>query len=98
MLMQEEQTPAATDAEVLGGVSVFRGTRIPVHMIAELLRNGETAETLRKGYPRLTDEMIRLAPIYADAHPLRGSARKQPWRGRRNGRVVRVRLRDAAAP
>jgi uncharacterized protein (DUF433 family) len=87
---------AGADAEVLGGVPVFRGTRIPIHMIAELLSNGETAETLRKGYPRLTDEMIRLAPIYAGAHPLRGRPRKRPWRGRPNGRVVRVRLRDAA--
>ena len=87
---------AGADAEVLGGVPVFRGTRIPIHMIAEFLSNGETAETLRKGYPRLTDEMIRLAPIYAGAHPLRGRPRKRPWRGRPNGRVVRVRLRDAA--
>lgn len=87
---------AGADAEVLGGVPVFRGTRIPIHMIAELLSNGETVETLRKGYPRLTDEMIRLAPIYAGAHPLRGRPRKRPWRGRPNGRVVRVRLRDAA--
>jgi uncharacterized protein (DUF433 family) len=39
-------------------------------MIADLLNHGEAAETLRKGYPRLTDEMIRLAPIYAAAHPL----------------------------
>ncbi len=89
---------AGGDAEVLGGVPVFRGTRIPVHMIAELLSNGETAKTLRKGYPRLTDEMIRLAPIYAGAHPLRGRPRKRPWRGRQSGRVVRVPLRDAATP
>jgi uncharacterized protein (DUF433 family) len=89
---------ADADAEVLGGVPFFRGTRIPVHLVAQLLGGGETAETLRKGYPRLTDEMIRLAPIYAGAHPLRGRPRKRPWRGRPNGRVVRVRLRDAARP
>ena len=88
---------ASADPEVLGGVPVYRGTRIPIHMIAELLSQGETPETLRRGYPRLTDEMIRLAPLYAGAHPLRGRPRKQPWRGRLNGRLVRVRLRDAAA-
>jgi len=88
---------ASADPEVLGGVPVFRGTRIPIHMIAELLSQGETPETLRRGYPRLTDEMIRLAPLYADAHPLRGRPRKKPWPGRLNGRPVRVRLRDAAA-
>ncbi len=88
---------ASADPEVLGGVPVFRGTRIPIHMIAELLSQGETPETLRRGYPRLTDEMIRLAPLYAGAHPLRGRPRKQLWRGRLSGRPVRVRLRDAAA-
>ena len=88
---------AGTNAEVLGGVPFFRGTRIPIHMIAELLSQGETVESLRRGYPRLTDEMIRLAPIYAGAHPLRGRPRRRPWRGRPKGRVVRVRLRDVAA-
>ncbi len=88
---------ANADPEVLGGVPVFRGTRIPIHMIADLLSQGETAETLRRGYPRLTDEMIHLAPLYAGAHPLRGRPRKQSWRGRPNGRPVRVRLGDAAA-
>jgi uncharacterized protein (DUF433 family) len=33
-------------------------------MIAELLSHGETAEKVRAGYPRLTDEMIRLATVY----------------------------------
>ncbi len=88
---------AGADPEVLGGVPVFRGTRIPIHMIAELISQGEAPETLRRGYPRLTDEMIRLAPLYAAAHPLRGRPRKQPWRARLNGRPVRVRLRGAAA-
>ncbi len=86
---------ASADPEVLGGVPVFRGTRIPIHMIAELLSQGETPETLHRGYPRLTDEMIRLAPLYAGAHPLRGRPRKRPWRGRANGRPVRVRLAAA---
>jgi uncharacterized protein (DUF433 family) len=88
---------ADIDIDILGGVPVFRGTRIPIHMIADLLRQGETAEKLRKGYPRLTDEMIRLAPIYAGAHPLRGRPRRQPWQGRSKARTFRVRLRDAAA-
>jgi uncharacterized protein (DUF433 family) len=69
------------DPEIMGGNPVFRRTRVPVHMIAELLGKGETVERLREDYPRITEEMIRLAPIYAAAHPLRGRPRKQPWRG-----------------
>ncbi len=70
------------DPEIMGGNPVFRGTRVPVHLIDEKLRLGETVERLREDYPRVAEEMIRLAPIYAAAHPLRGRPRKQPWHDR----------------
>src|SRR5438309_4720333 len=44
--------------EIMGGTPVFQGTRIPVHRIAFLLRQGDTPEGLRQAYPRLSDEMI----------------------------------------
>jgi uncharacterized protein (DUF433 family) len=69
-----------SDPEILGGDPVFRGTRVPVHMIAELLAQGSTPTELLDSYPRLTAEMIRLAPVYAAAYPLRGRPRHQPWR------------------
>ena len=69
-----------SDPEIMGGDPVFRGTRVPVHLIAELVAQGSTQAELIEGYPRLTAEMIRLAPVYAAAYPLRGRPRKQPWR------------------
>ena len=69
------------DPGIMGGNPVFRGTRVPVHQIAELLAKGESVGRLHEDYPRITEEMIRLAPIYAAAHPLRGRPRKQPWQG-----------------
>jgi uncharacterized protein (DUF433 family) len=69
-----------TDPEILGGDPVFRGTRVPVHLIAELAAQGSKPAELIEGYPRLTAEMIRLAPVYAAAYPLRGRPRRQPWR------------------
>jgi len=39
----------------------FRKTCIPVHHIAYQLQQGESVAGLRESYPRLTDEMIRLA-------------------------------------
>jgi len=69
-----------SDFEIMGGDPVFRGTRVPVHMIAELAAQGASEAELLESYPRLTAEMIRLAPIYAAAYPLRGRPRKQPWR------------------
>lgn len=68
--------------DILGGDPVFRGTRVPVHLIAELVAQGSQPAELMEGYPRLSAEMIRLAPIYAAAYPLRGRPRKQPWRDR----------------
>jgi uncharacterized protein (DUF433 family) len=70
-----------TDPETMGGNPVFRGTRVPVHLIDEKLRLGETVERLREDYPRVSEEMIQLAPIYAAAHPLRGRPRKKRWPG-----------------
>jgi uncharacterized protein (DUF433 family) len=64
----------------MGGDPVFRGTRVPVHMIAELVAKGSTPDELIESYPRLTPDMIRLAPVYAGAYPLRGRPRIQPWR------------------
>jgi uncharacterized protein (DUF433 family) len=68
-----------SDPEILGGTPVFRRTRIPVHLIADLLHRGGTTRALRASYPRLTDEMIRLAQIYVATHPQRGRPRKHPW-------------------
>ncbi len=69
-----------SDPEIMGGDPVFRGTRVPVHLIAELVGQGATEADLLGSYPRLTPDMIRLTPVYAAAYPLRGRPRKQPWR------------------
>ena len=69
-----------SDPEILGGDPVFRGTRVPLHLIAELVAQGSKPAELIESYPHLTAEMIRLAPVYAGAYPLRGRPRRQPWR------------------
>jgi len=71
-----------TDPEIMGGDPVFKGTRVPVHMIADIRAHGETDQDLLESYPRLTAEMVQLAPIYAAAYPLRGRPRKQPCNDR----------------
>jgi uncharacterized protein (DUF433 family) len=69
---------------VLGGTPVFRGTRVPVHDIADMLSNGDDVSTIVKAYPQLDKERVRLAPIYALAYPRRGRPRtKTRWRSRR---------------
>ena len=68
-----------SDPDIMGGDPVFRGTRVSVHLIATLLGQGSTEAELLEDYPRLTAEMVRLAPNYAAAYPLRGRPRAQPW-------------------
>jgi uncharacterized protein (DUF433 family) len=69
------------DPGILGGEPVFRGTRVPVRPIAAELANGATAAELRQAYPRLTAEMVQLAPLYGAAYPPRGRPRTLPWHG-----------------
>ena len=70
---------------------MFRGTRVPVHLIATLAEK-ESPQDIVKSYPRLTAEMVRSATVYAKGHPLQGIPRKQPWHGRAPVRRVRVAL------
>jgi uncharacterized protein (DUF433 family) len=42
-----------SDPEILGGDPVFRGTRVPVHLIAALVAQGASDAELVEGYPRL---------------------------------------------
>ena len=81
--LRRARSLVVSDPEIMGGDPVFRGTRIPVHTIAELVAQGSSQSELLESYPRLTAEMIRLAPIYAAACPLRGHPRHQPWRGQK---------------
>lgn len=86
-----------SDRDIMGGDPVFRGTRVPVHLIADLVAQGAAADELLSDYPRLTAEMVRLAPVYAAAYPLRGRPRKQPWHDGRPVHRSRQRL-DTIAP
>lgn len=77
-----------SDPEIMGGDPVFRGTRIPVHMIVELVAQGSSQAELLQSYPRLTAEMIRLAPDCAAAYP----RRKHPCHDKQPERSGRRRL------
>ena len=85
------------DPEILGGEPVFRGTRVPVYAVASQLEGGETEAGLRQAYPRLTAEMVRLAPLYAAAYPVRGRPRTQPWHSAAPVRRIRRKLAAAEA-
>jgi uncharacterized protein (DUF433 family) len=60
------------DPDIQAGAATFKGTRILVHTIADLLKAGAPPEELKDDYPHLTEAMIAAAPVYARTHPKRG--------------------------
>jgi uncharacterized protein (DUF433 family) len=53
-----------SDPGTMRGTPVFRGTRIPVDLVADMLAQGATTEEILEGYPTLNEEMISLASLY----------------------------------
>ena len=81
-LTRARNTVACDDA-VLSGTPCIKGTRIPVHDIANMLANGDGAEAILEAFPQLSEAQIELAAFYAEAYPRRGRPRREPfWRGR----------------
>jgi uncharacterized protein (DUF433 family) len=57
---------------IMGGEPVFKGTRIPVRMIAAMLDQDVEEDEILEGCPSLTERMLELSRIWAAAHPSRG--------------------------
>jgi uncharacterized protein (DUF433 family) len=55
----------SVDSSVCGGDPCFKGTRIMVHLILELLAAGETTDGILDGYPSLSKPHIQAALMYA---------------------------------
>lgn len=84
--------------DIMGGEPVFKGTRIPVHLVASMLAQGAEAAEILEGYPALTPRMLRLAEIWAAAHPTRGRPRKLSDQGFPVKSVKQVPLKGAPRP
>src|SRR5579863_3481112 len=72
-----------SDPEIMRGTPVFKGTRIPVDLVADMLEQGAAAEEILEGYPTLTAEKIAIAPMYMRAFPRRGRPSRRPWQGKK---------------
>ena len=70
-----------SNKKIMDGTPCFKGTRIPVHDIADMLANGDEVAALLSAYPALSEEEVTAAKIYAEAYPRRGRRRRHPtWR------------------
>ena len=66
-----------SDPEILGGMPVIKGTRVPVYDVAANVAAGVATERILLSYPSLKHEQIGLAALYAEANPLRGRPRRR---------------------
>jgi uncharacterized protein (DUF433 family) len=91
-LIDKAHSLVTTDPEILGGIPIFSGTRIPVEIIFASLSRMDRSRVLT-AYPSLTDEHLNAAQVYADIHPRRGRPSKTPtfpssWKLKSTRRIV----------
>lgn len=53
------------DPEVAHGKPVFKGTRIMLYLVLEMLAAGETIDDVLKAYPQLTKQAVEAALTFA---------------------------------
>jgi uncharacterized protein (DUF433 family) len=51
--------------KILGGKPIFKGTRIPIYIILQMLQSGATFEEIIEEYPRLSIDDIKAALDYS---------------------------------
>jgi uncharacterized protein (DUF433 family) len=77
--LQRAEEMIVSDPDIMRGSPVYRGTRIPVQVVADMLSQGATPEEIVEGYPSLDKEKVALAPFYIQAFPRRGRPVARPW-------------------
>ena len=81
--LERAQNLIVCDPEIMRGTPVYRGTRIPVELIADMLSQGTNWEEILEGYPALDREKVELASLYVQAFPRRGRPLPRPWAKRK---------------
>lgn len=91
--LDEAEAAVHRRKDTLGGEPVFKGTRIPVRMVAAMLAQGASAEEILEGYPALAPRMLELAAIWVAAHPARGRPKTLDEQGVRLKSTQRLSLK-----
>jgi uncharacterized protein (DUF433 family) len=89
--LERAESIIVEDPETMRGTPVYRGTRIPVELVADMLNQGASVDEILEGYPALDREKIELAPLYRHAFPRRGRPASRPWAKRKTSRTTRHR-------
>lgn len=63
---EEVRKYITSNPDIMDGVPVFVGTRIPVYIVLDYLAEGYTVQEILKEYPGLDKEKIRVALRFAN--------------------------------
>lgn len=77
----EAEAMVVQSRDTMGAEPVFKGTRIPVRLVAAMRAQGADDSEILSGYPKLTARQLELAEIWAAAHPRRGRPKSLADRG-----------------
>jgi len=83
-----------SDPEIMGGMPVFAGTRVPIEIVLASADAGADMSQLRAAYSFLTDAHIASARVYTEAHPRPSPPRRlsetnPDWTLRSPGKQIR---------
>ena len=83
-----------SDPEIMGGMPVFAGTRVPIEIVLASADAGADMSQLRAAYSFLTDAHIAAARVYTEAHPRPSPPRRlsetnPDWILRKPGKQIR---------
>ena len=76
LLVERAESSIIEDPDILGGVPVFKGTRVPASTVVASKRAGFEMDQLRAAYPFLTPALVEDAEIYLRIHPRVGRPSK----------------------
>jgi len=76
-----------SDPEILGGMPVIKGTRVPVYDLAASVNAGIPRDRILAAYPTIQEHHLDLAVAYAKANPLEANGTRAP-RGEDPRRVL----------
>jgi uncharacterized protein (DUF433 family) len=64
-------------SDVLGGEPVFKGSRVSVRHVGDLIRNGVPPDELKEDFPKLSDEDFEFAALFTQLNQPPGRPRKR---------------------
>lgn len=88
LLVGAAEDSITVDPEIMGGIPVFRGSRLPIETAITSMDAGVTLDEMIEDYPFLDADRVELARLYLRLHPRTGRPRKTSGPG--NYRVVRT--------